>query len=305
MHAPLPPIDRVPDAPQLPQETSAAIAERIAARDLPGALDVARAAARLDPEIAEIVAVLARIVVATERLLDEPIPGGGRSTIPLGGHGLALFQLRMGNLADAEQGFRQLVLEHASDGLARERLSDVVLLRRAITGSVDREPTATTPPVGWLDKRNARPAAAGWSVSAKPGGSSRPPPANEWDDEVSTNVIRPEQEAELLLRGGSPERALEIYRGILACNPARAELAMRVSEIERIVSGGGALVFDEATVRRDLSTLGAAPEARRSHPSAPPAPLDAIAADDARTTDVVVEPAESQIVTVRRILAIE
>lgn len=281
------------DSPALPAPVRTALADKIAARDLPGALAVVRAAQGGDPTLGEIVAALARLVVATERLMEETNePAGRASTTPLGGHGLALFQLRMGNVADAERAFRRLVVEQANDHVARERLTDVILLRRAVDPSSAGLAGASGSDVPGaaegaaasivLDKKHARPAAAGWAAG---GAGSKPParapsPGGDWDQEIATSVMRPEQEAEMLLRGGRPERALEVLERLRAKDPDRAGLAARIEEIERMIEERAAPLPGEHTVRRDLSELRASADARGAGAPAAPSVPSAAAADD-------------------------
>ncbi|AKF06786.1 hypothetical protein [Sandaracinus amylolyticus] len=254
---------------RLPEPLRAAIAERVADRDLPGALAIARAAPSEVSGSAEIVAVLARIVAATERIGDEP-PVASKGTVPLSGQGFVVFQMRMGNLAEAERALRRMVLEQANDHVARERLRDLIALRGVIdargeTGAIASEPPK---PAGWLDKRKARPTGEGWVPGAKT--TPVPPPKNEWDDEVATGVLLPEQEAELVLRSGHLERALEMYRTLLALNPARVALAAKVRDLELMIARGDAPLAGEATVRRDVSDIADAREARRSYVAVDP-----------------------------------
>ncbi|UJR80621.1 hypothetical protein [Sandaracinus amylolyticus] len=263
--------------PRLPEPLRVAIAERVADRDLPGALAIARSAPVDAPEI---VAVLARIVAATERIGDEP-PVAIKGTVPLSGQGFVVFQMRMGNLAEAERALRRMVLEQANDHVARERLRDLIALRGAIDASrvIASEPPK---PAGWLDKRKARPTGEGWVPGAK--STPVPPPKNEWDDEVATGVLLPEQEAELVLRSGRPERALEMYRTLLALNPARVALAAKVRDLELMIARGDAPLPGEATVRRDVSDIAHAREARRSYVAVEPPTEETPLIDDDEPT---------------------
>lgn len=277
--SPPPPNDREEmTIPRLSPALRTAIAGRIAARDLPGALATARDAAAGEPGRTEMIVALARLVAATERLDHEaPVPSKG--TVPLDGHGFVLFQLRMGNLGDAERALRQIVVDRANDHLAQERLRDVILVRSAIeSGAGASEPPAA--PAGWLDKRKARPTGEGWAPVVK---DPAPSPPGGWE-EVETNVLRPEQEAELLLRSGQPLRALETYRRVLARDPGRAQIAARVREIEALLEEGRAPIPGEATVQRDVRALADSRDARPSRAVAPePAiegELPAIADDD-------------------------
>lgn len=283
------------DAPVLPDAVRSRIAEKIATRDLPGALEAVRAARSADPSVGELVAAIARMVVATERLIEETHEQAGKaSTTPLGGHGFALFQLRMGNLSEAERSFRRLVLEQAGDHVARERLADVIALRRAIDPAAPVVPAegpieiSGATPAAVLDKKHARPSGSGWAAGRTsspglPGRSRTKPPVDDWDREVETSVMRPEQEAEMILRGGRPDRALEILVRLRERDPQRAGLAARIAEIEQMIEERAAPLPGEHTVQRDVSSLRSSADARGSTvpPEAP------IAVPEESTSDSV------------------
>lgn len=258
VHAPTGGASDDVEVPRLSPALRATIADRVAARDLPGALAAARSAPASEPGRTEMIVALARLVAATERLSEDP-PVAGKGTVPLGGHGFVLFQLRMGNLGDAERALRRIVLEQVNDHVAQERLRDLILVRGAIDAGDAAAPAA---PAGWLDKRKARPTGEGWAPAAKP--TPVPPARNEWDEEVATSVLRPEQEAELLLRDGQAERALAVYRLVLVRYPDRAEIAARIAEIEAMLEQGRAPIAGEVTVQRDVRAMLASREAERS-----------------------------------------
>ena len=254
----------------------ASIRRALEARDLLAALSAVRSAPG-EPGAIELAAALARLVAATEKLLEEQGPQGN-STMPMEGHGVALFQLRMGNLAEAERAFRRIVLEQASDHVARERLADIIQLRRAVEppgveearaedGQRATMPGDKTPAPDWLNKRQRKPSVEGWLKGGK-----KEPAASEWDNDVATSVLKADQEAELHLRAGQPERALQIYLKLVDRNPGNAQYARRAKEIEAMIAERRVPIAGEATVQRDLSAIRDDAMARRSMPFARTAP---------------------------------
>jgi hypothetical protein len=124
-----------------------AVIERLRARDLHGALGLARqrtAATPADGDAAALVSALGRLVAAIDRASaqdsGDPLL---QPTTPLQGHDVVLFQLRMGNLDLAERVLRKIVLEEPLDRLARERLADCETIRRVIEGVAS---TQSSPP---------------------------------------------------------------------------------------------------------------------------------------------------------------
>jgi hypothetical protein len=262
-HAPTASGSIAPPRIDVPETVRATIARSIAQRDLRGALAAALDHSAKQPEIAELVAVLARLVAATEKAAAETAGQlDEASTVPLLGHALALFQLRMGNLADAERTLRKQALQHANDHLSQERLADVITLRRALDPSLPSSPppaaeALASTPVAVLDKK-ARRSGGEWGA----GSGSRPPVALGIEEE--TGAFPPEQEAELLLKMGRVDRALEIYRRIARADPTRDEIVDRIHELEAKSPELRAPIADESTVRRDLSGLSSGSDARRS-----------------------------------------
>lgn len=125
-----------------------ALGERFAARDVNGALDAAREMARQHPgevHYAAVVEALDRLVAAMRKASkDRAAPL--LSTQPMTGETVALFQLRMGNVPEAERYFRKLVLEAPLDHLARQRLEDIQAVRQALEDrGVAGEPPAPPP----------------------------------------------------------------------------------------------------------------------------------------------------------------
>lgn len=214
----------------VPEALRRLVAERVAARDLGGALAAVRESDAGSDRVADLAAAIARLVHACERMGDAPGLATGYRTLAMDDAGLALLHLRMGNLAEAEGQLREIAERSPSDHVSRQRLDDLVLLKSIVASSPSDAPRtnpADPPDVGsGLDKRR-KPSSQRWK------------PANtraEVDDTGrSTEVIRPETNAELLLRAGLPERALELYTALLAKYPDRADWRLRVAEIEAML----------------------------------------------------------------------
>lgn len=164
-----------PDGPDLPEDVRRTLAGLVARRDLPNALRQARLAAEADaPGAAAVAAVLARLVAATERAAAAEA-ALSTATLPMEGPGLALMQLRMGNLDQAEKGFRRVALESPSDHVSSEHLSDLVALRRALAPTEQR--ISRAPGVEGSDGRGRKielPPAPGTPSIGGVGGASSP-----------------------------------------------------------------------------------------------------------------------------------
>ncbi len=227
----------------LEPELRAKVAARIAVHDLPGALSLLRAAAEASPAALPVAMALARLLSAAERAIDEESPSKN-STVPLEGAGLALLQLRMGNFQDAERLLRAVVVKQPADHIARDRLSDVLVLRRAIEdvgGEDEHEPLelAKTPAPDWLNKRGPRASVEGWAAPQKAASRS---PMTSWDDdeEGSTSVIRPDEEAELHVKAGHPERAIPLYETLVQRFPDKPRFQTRLRELRGLVAAARA-----------------------------------------------------------------
>ena len=213
----------------------AEIAAKVGKHDLPGALLLLRAAAERSAGALPVAMALARLLSAAERAMAEESPGGS-STVPLQGAPLALFQLRMGNFEDAERALRRIVMEQPADHIARDRLADVLVLRRALedaqpSGEVPLE-LAKTPAPDWLNKRE-RPSAVGWASAQKP----QPAKAGSWDDdEDTTSVIRADEDAELHVKAGHLERAIPIYEMLVQKYPGKPRFSTRLVEIRGMIA---------------------------------------------------------------------
>jgi hypothetical protein len=184
------------------------------------------------------------LVHATEGVANDEVMPGGHSTSPLQGDGVALLHSRMMNLDQAERTLRRICVEKPEDRLAPSLLSAVARLRavqeisRDEPSQGDAADAPRPPPPDWLNKRGRRASVEGWAGSAKRGNT---PMAYV---EETTSVLRPDDEAELHLRAGRPDKAVELNR-------RQAQMDDR------------SLVFaDEMTVRRDLRGLASAAAVR-------------------------------------------
>jgi hypothetical protein len=228
----------------------ATVLARIRARDLPAALEAARAAGA--SELAE---GLGRLLAATERVLADSVPDTDeRETIPMQGHRLAEFHIRIGLLLDADRSYRSMLSRDPSDERARTMLGDVVALRQALGEETEPVPPRPGAQVGWLKKNAARPSAAeGWAAGSAAKHQS-------WADtsEDSTAHMEPTREAELMLKLGRVDEALYIYRILATRHPKKQAYQKRIAEIEALVAERVSPVAAEVTVRRNIAALGPA-----------------------------------------------
>ncbi|MBZ0120004.1 MAG: hypothetical protein K8H88_23650, partial [Sandaracinaceae bacterium] len=217
---------------------------RLRGRDLVGALEAARMTGATD-----LANVLARLVDATDGVLADGRPDeDDPETMPIEGHRLCEFQLRIGALEIAEQGYRAILRSRPGDEKARSRLADLIEVRRALGD--EPEPMPPRPP-GSVDalRKNAKRAAGAWGK----GGAH--PRFGDTDNDTTGN-LEASQEAELLLKLGKAEAALDVYRILAIRHPKQQIYRRRIAEIEaliaqRLVSSG----IEEITVRKDLSAL--------------------------------------------------
>lgn len=178
---------------------------------------------------------------AMARLFEEET-GQGPSTVPLQGGSVAVFHLRMGNLAEAERTLRRVVLQDPSDARATSLLNDIDHLRGVAARSQSVPPPAAPTP-DWLDKRGRKPSMEGWAPSKR-----MPTPSPE-TQEVVTSVMRPDEQAELHLRGGRVDKAIELYEHLAATYPDRPHFAQRAEEIRRLQAKRDLVFVDELTIR--------------------------------------------------------
>jgi tetratricopeptide (TPR) repeat protein len=266
--------------PILSDDARERILSRINGSDLPGALREAHAMAfEGRPGTNEVAIVLGRLLHATERAMQEAPQQKLASTVPLGGPGMALFQLRMGNFAESQRLFRQMVLESPTDYASREHLTDLMALEQALGLARSQpsqkplpvpEPPSRAPSTDWLDKRGRKSGVEGWAASAKP------PPDIDWnDDDDSTSVMKSDHEAELHLKAGHPERALALYEELVKRFPDRPRFAQRKAEIEAMLEARSAPIAMEPTIRRDVLPAAALKgPATRAPAETPPAPIE-------------------------------
>jgi hypothetical protein len=216
------------------------------ARDLRGALDAAQ-----HTGAHELAAVLARLIAATDLggsdVRDEDDP----ETSPIEGHMYCAFQLRIGALEIADSGYRAILRKDPEDEKARARLSDVIEVRRALGDEPEPLPPRPARPMDWL-RKNAPRAAGGWAQ-----GPSNPR-FGEDTDEDTTGALEPAQEAELLLKLGNAEQALDVYRILAIRHPKQQVYLRRIVEIEALIAQRLAQApVEEITVRTDLRALSA------------------------------------------------
>jgi hypothetical protein len=214
------------------------LAARIAAHALPDALAMLRTASEKSPAALPVAMALARLLSAAERAADdEPrAPNGKSGTAPMTGAPLALFHLRMGNFDDAEKALRRVVMEQPADHVSRDRLADILVLRRALSpaSTEEGEPLelAKTPAPDWLNKKG-KPNAEGWAAApARPKSST-----GTWDEEEgATSVLRPDEEAELHVKAGHPERAIPIYELLVQRYPGKPRFQTRLAEVRALLA---------------------------------------------------------------------
>jgi hypothetical protein len=239
------------EAPVVEAVTRDTVLARIRARDLPAALRAAREAGA-----ASLAEVLARLLEATDRVLTDSVPDtDDRETIPMQGHRLAEFHVRIGLLIDAERSYRSMLGQDPSDERARTMLTDVVALRQALGEETEPVPPRPEAQVGWLKKNAPRSTGAErWAAGSAVKHAS-------WADasEDSTARMQPTEEAELLLKLGRVEQALYVYRILAIRHPNKQVYQKRIAEIEALIAQRVSPVASEVTVRRNIAGLANAP----------------------------------------------
>ncbi len=226
------------ELPELGDDARRRILDLITNRDLPGALREAHSMSfEGRPGASEVAIVLGRLVSAAEKAMSDGAGPKLASTVPLGGSGMALFQLRMGNLTEAMRLFRLMLADNPSDYAARECLTDLVALERALglaQALSISEPPARAPSTQWLDKKQRKASMEGWASTSKP---AIPVQSSDWDDDdPSTSVMNSDHEAELVLKSGHPERAIALYDMLIKRYPDRPRFAQRRAEIQAMLS---------------------------------------------------------------------
>lgn len=226
------------------QVTRDTVLERLRARDLRGALGAARAAGA--GELAERLERLLSAIDELSRQLPDEDPKDQR-TLPMEGHGMAVFQLRMGALKPAESCLRKILELEPDDEVARELLPDVIAVRRALGAEVEPMPPRAAS-VHWLRKNRPAPT-EGWAS-----GDEHASWADDETDE-NTNVLNAAHEAELLLKLGKTDQALNLYRLLAIRHPKSAAYRARIREIEALIEHNVGAVAVEVTARHDLKEL--------------------------------------------------
>jgi hypothetical protein len=267
--------------PWLDEPSRLRIRARLDASNLGGAVREAHALAfEGAPGAAHLAALLGRLAEASDRAQQEPARGAPTATLPLDGHGLALFQLRMGNVEDSLQIVRARAAEGPDDLATRELLTDLEALARALRG--DLPAAAETPPpraTGALDKRGRRAGAGGWAPA------KAPPSAADWGDDESTSVMKADREAELHVEAGHLRRALELYEQLCREHPERPQFAARRRALEATLAQRGSLT-PEPTLRLSPSELARVVGRPLAGTSPAPGGTDPGAFDDLVHTDV-------------------
>ncbi len=219
------------------------VLDRIRARDLTAALEAAKTA-----HARELAEVLERLVAATERVLTDSMPDSDDpETVPMQGHRLAELHVRMGALGEADRTYRALLRDQPEDERARAMLADVVVLRRALGEEASPMPPRPSASVEWL-KKNAPRAAGGWAK-----GNHKV--SWEGPEEDSTANLDASQEAELLLKLGKAEQALDVYRILSIRHPKQQAYRKRIAEIEALIAQRMTPIAGEMTAQHDLSAL--------------------------------------------------
>ena len=234
------------DAAPVEAVTRDTVLARVRARDLPSALQAARAAGA-----SELCEVLERLLAATERVLADPSgDSDDPETAPIQGHRLGELNVRMGALSQADRTYRSLLRDRQDDERARTMLADVIALRRALGDEPEPMPPRSAS-VGFL-KKNA-PRAAGGKAWA----SGRYAAWGDDAEDDSTANLAASQEAELLLKLGRAQQALDVYRILAIRHPKQQTYRKRITEIEALIAQRMTPIEGEVTVRQDLERLSA------------------------------------------------
>lgn len=203
---------------------------------------------------------------AFERAASEEGRGGG-STASTDGLGVALLHARMFDFEQPEHALRRLLLQR-DDGECAALLAAVFRLRSVhAAGADENAPTEAVPappaaPPEWLNKRARKPSVEGWASSPKRAVTPTP------YAEVATSILRPDEEAELHLRAGRPDKAIALYRQLAERFPDRPRFRQRADELAAQVAAKEVVFADEMTIRRDLRPLAAAAQAFSPGPEA-------------------------------------
>lgn len=226
------------------------VLERVRKRDLPGALEAAERA-----QATELAGVLRRLLGETEGLFAEAPPGTMEepTTVPMEGHPLGEFQIRMGLLKDADSLYRKLLAEDPNDARARRILADVIALRRALGDDAAALPPREVSSVHWLSKKGPK-RAADWSAGPDTS-DGRFPRIGDGEPEEPTDVLMAAEEAELMVKLGKADQALAIYRLLVVRHPNRAAYQRRIEEIEALIAEHAGPMAEAVTARHDMLAL--------------------------------------------------
>jgi hypothetical protein len=205
---------------------------------------------------------VALLAAAIDRAASEE-GHGQAATAPLEGPAVALQYARMFDLEQAERALRRVVLERSDDRASATLLGALSRVRATLDASSEgrgAEPGPSSPPAApppdWLNKRARKASVEGW---ASPRRGPTPVP---YEDAV-TSVLRPDDEAELHVRAGRPDKAIALYRELAERFPHHPRFGQRAEELAAQVAAREVVFADEMTIRRDLRPLAAAaaPEA--------------------------------------------
>ncbi|MCB9592177.1 MAG: hypothetical protein H6719_05540 [Sandaracinaceae bacterium] len=199
--------------------------------------------------------MLRRLVVETERMFTEPLSGADEpaTTVPMEGHGLGEFHIRMGMLAEADKVYRKILEKDRHDERARLILGDLVSLRRALGDEADPVPARSSRRCTGSRRRGPARAAA-WGTPTDP--ADRYPRIGAQDEpDEPTDVLAAADEAELLLKLGKADQALAMYRLLAIRHPKRAAFQRRIEEIEALAAERAGPMAEAVTARHDMSAL--------------------------------------------------
>ncbi|MCA9606227.1 MAG: hypothetical protein KC619_11560 [Myxococcales bacterium] len=220
---------------------------KVRKRDLEGALEAAERA-----RATELAGVIRRLLKETEGLFSE---GAAEepSTVPMEGHPLGEFQIRMGLLKDADTLYRKLLEKDPHDARARRILTDVVALRRALGDEAAPLPPREVSSVHWLSKTGPK-RTAQWSAGPDTS-DGRFPRISDAEPDEPTNVLAAAEEAELMVKLGKADQALAIYRLLVVRHPNRAAYQRRIEEIEALIEEHAGPMAEAVTARHDMKAL--------------------------------------------------
>lgn len=239
------------EAPEpVEQVTRDTVLARVRKRDLGGALEAAERA-----KAVELAGILRRLLAETEGLFAEAPPGtmDEPTTVPMEGHPLAEFHVRMGLLKEADGVYRKLLEQDPGDDRARRILADVIALRRALGDDAAPLPPRELSSVHWLSKKAPK-RAADWSAGPDTA-EQRFMRISEGEPEEPTDVLAAAEEAELMVKLGKADQALAIYRLLAVRHPNRAAYQRRIEEIEALVKEHAGPMAEAVTARHDMKAL--------------------------------------------------